>query len=291
MKPTNSTLNAILNSPEMIVADAYTIYLNDGAILRYTCGDTDIIYGGHTYSSGGAIGAIFNGGVNTALSWKTGLQVDTLNLEVAPRSGTIEGYDWFTAIRLGLLDGAQFNLGRFYMSTYGDTSAGLLSVFNGMVGEIEIDRMNVKLRINGYTDIFNQPLPRNLYQTNCLNTLYDSACTLNQASFAVSGTIGSSSTNNLLNCGLSQSTGYFDLGKFLMTSGVNNGLWRTVKAYVHGSPSTLSVGIPFYTPPSNGDTFTIYPGCDKTMSTCTNKFSNLTNFRGFPFIPENSTAA
>lgn len=291
MKPTNSTLNAILASPEFIVVDGYTITLNDGTILRYTSGDKDIVYSGHTYLSGGVNDAIFNGGMNATLHWKTGLEVDTLNLEVAPRGGTIEGYDWFSAVRVGLLDGAQFNLGRFYMSTYGDTSAGILTVFNGLVGEIQIDRMIVNLTINGYTELFNQPLPRNLYQANCLNTLYDSACTLNQASYAISGTVSSSSTGIAINCGLSQSSGYFDLGKFKMTSGVNNGLWRTVKTYVNGSPSVINIGIPFYTPPSNGDTFTIYPGCDKTMSTCSGKFSNLANFRGFPFIPENSTAS
>lgn len=290
MKPTNPALDAVLFSPEFVVADAYTIYLNDGNVLRYTSGDKDIVYG-VTYLCGGVNDAIFNGGMNSTLHWKTGLEVDTLSMEVAPRGGTIEGYDWFTAIRLGLLDGAQFSLDRFYMPTYGDTTAGPLNVFNGIVGEIQIDRMKVNLSINGYTELFNQPLPRNLYQANCLNTLYDSACTLNQASYAVSGTVSSGSTGISINCGLGQATGYFNLGKFLMTSGVNSGLWRTVKLYTNGSPSVISIGVPFYTPPSNGDTFTIYPGCDKTMATCTSKFSNLANFRGFPFIPENSTAA
>lgn len=290
MKPTNSTLNAILASPEFIVADAYTFYLVDGTILRYTNGDTDIVYNGNTYSAGGNNGAIFNGGVNTELSWKTGLEVDTLKFDVAPRSATVEGYDWFSAIRNGLFDGAQFSLGRFYMSTYGDTSAGLLIVFNGRTGEIDIDRTKVSFNINGFTELFNQPIPRNLYQTNCLNTLYDSACTLSQISFAISGTVSSGSTGSVINCGLSQATGYFTLGKMQFTSGINNGLWRTVQQYIHGSPSTININIPFYTSPSASDTFTIYPGCDKTMSTCTNKFSNLVNFRGFPFIPENSTA-
>jgi uncharacterized phage protein (TIGR02218 family) len=39
-----------------------------------------------------------------------------------------------------------------------------------------------------------------------------------------------------------------------------------------------------------GDSFSIYPGCDKQQSTCQNKFANLINFRRFPYIPENSTA-
>jgi len=29
----------------------------------------------------------------------------------------------------------------------------------------------------------------------------------------------------------------------------------------------------------------VYAGCDKTPQTCKNKFNNLQNFRGFPYIP------
>jgi len=34
-----------------------------------------------------------------------------------------------------------------------------------------------------------------------------------------------------------------------------------------------------------GDTFTIAPGCDKNVTTCKNKFSNVVNFHGEPYLP------
>ena len=34
-----------------------------------------------------------------------------------------------------------------------------------------------------------------------------------------------------------------------------------------------------------GDTIYLYPGCDRTLATCTAKFGNSANFGGFPFIP------
>jgi uncharacterized phage protein (TIGR02218 family) len=297
MKPTNSTLNAILASPEFIVADAYTFYLNDGTVLRYTSGDTDITYNGNTYSSGNLYdnsgnptGIIFNGGGGTSLSWKTGLEVDTLMFDISARGEKMEGYDWFTAIRLGLFDSGQFSLGRFYMTIYGDTSAGLLKIFDGMIGSIDAVRTKITFNIDGFTTVLNQPFPRNVYQASCLNTLYDSACTINQASYMVNGIVSSGSTGGVINSNLTNATGYFDLGKMKFTSGVNSGLWRSIKSYTNGSPSVLNINVPLYTPPANGDTFIIYPGCDRTMPTCTNKFSNLANFRGQPFIPENSTA-
>jgi hypothetical protein len=42
--------------------------------------------------------------------------------------------------------------------------------------------------------------------------------------------------------------------------------------------------------PAPGDTFIAYPGCDKTQSTCSGKFSNLVNFGGSPYIPVPETS-
>jgi hypothetical protein len=43
--------------------------------------------------------------------------------------------------------------------------------------------------------------------------------------------------------------------------------------------------IPLQSTPTPGDTFTVYQGCDHTPGTCASKFSNLANFRGFPYVP------
>jgi hypothetical protein len=39
-----------------------------------------------------------------------------------------------------------------------------------------------------------------------------------------------------------------------------------------------------------GDTFTAFPGCDKSLQTCTNKFQNQLNFGGEDLIPKPETA-
>ena len=36
---------------------------------------------------------------------------------------------------------------------------------------------------------------------------------------------------------------------------------------------------------AGGQTVAIYPGCDHLKETCKNKFNNLDNFGGFPWIP------
>ena len=94
----------------------------------------------------------------------------------------------------------------------------------------------------------------------------------------------------MINTILSQATGYFDLGTITFTSGVLSGLSRTVQSYIKGIPGTATLLGGFPSAPATGDTFNIYPGCDKLQGTCTNKFNNLTNFRGYPYVPINETA-
>jgi len=288
MKPTNDALNAVLALPNFIMVNAYIFTLIDGSVLYYCDGDRDIIYNGNTYKAGNASnGVIFNDGNKISLHWKTGLDVDTLEFVVAPRDALIEGTPFLSAIRNGIFDGADLTLGRFYMPTYGDTSAGLLIVFKGRVGEISAGRITANFKINSYTELLNMQIPRNLYQPACLNTLYDSACTLSKAAYAVNGTVNSGSTVSIINTSLGYGDGYFSQGIIKFTSGANAGFQRSVKNY---ASSQVSLYIPLGSAPLAGDTFTIYAGCDKSQSTCSNKFHNISNFRGFPYIPENSTA-
>jgi uncharacterized phage protein (TIGR02218 family) len=69
----------------------------------------------------------------------------------------------------------------------------------------------------------------------------------------------------------------------LFSSGINAGISATIKSAVAGV--SLSLAYPLLNAPGTGDAFTAYWGCDHTQNTCKNKFNNLANFRGFPYIP------
>ncbi len=87
---------------------------------------------------------------------------------------------------------------------------------------------------------------------------------------------------NFIKTNLSQADGYFTQGIISFTSGANNGVSRTVQWHGRGN---VAVGVPWPSAPAVGDTFTIAAGCDHTLATCTSKFGNQNNFRGFPYIP------
>jgi hypothetical protein len=90
-------------------------------------------------------------------------------------------------------------------------------------------------------------------------------------------------------------SGYYDLGTVVSTNGANIGFVRTIKQYQpfagNGTFDILQFALAFPYPIAVGDNFTIFAGCDKIMSTCSNKFNNIINFAGEPFIPCPETAA
>ncbi len=294
MKTISPAVLAILAGRQFSLVDLYTITLSDSSVHRYCSGDIDIVYAGNTYSCGGQTGPYFKReGQGSTITWQVGLQVSTLNIDVYPgSSGSINGIAWSTAVSIGIFDYADFRLDRAVMTTYGNVSAGIIpAIFVGTIGDITGGRgSGEQFIINSYNDLLNIQMPRNLYQSNCINTLFDPACTLIKASFAQALTVASGSTTNSINATLSQATGYFDLGSIAFTSGANNGIVRSVKTHTLGTPSTVAIFPPLYNTPAPGDTATIYPGCDKAIETCQGKFSNLVNFRGFPGVPAPETA-
>jgi uncharacterized phage protein (TIGR02218 family) len=291
MKPASTALINLLASRQFFSADLYLFSLVGGGQLTYCGGDKDIIWNNITWSAAGSVGPYFDRKDNKAkCHWKVGVEVDTLVFEVLPGSSTVLGDPFLSAVRQGIFDGAEMTLYRAFMPSYGNVAAGTVIMFVGRIAEIDAGRSVATFSVNSHLELLNQNMPRNLYQSGCLNTLYDIGCTLNKSSFAVSGSVTPGSTQSVINAALSQASGVFDMGVITFTSGANNGISRTVKTYFQANPSTVSIIVPLPSVPATGDNFTIYPGCDKQQSTCQGKFNNLANFRGFPYVPENSTA-
>ena len=79
-----------------------------------------------------------------------------------------------------------------------------------------------------------------------------------------------------------EDTTFYARGELEITGGDNIGHRRPIYNVVGG---TFTVFWPFPYAISAGDTYKVYPGCDKTGETCFTRFNNKIHFRGFPFIP------
>lgn len=279
----SAQLIALLESGrQFLMADLYDFVTLGGTYYRYTNADVDITWNGNTYASNGLR-------LKRSRTRRVrGLEVDTLDITVYPTDADlIEGVPFLQALGTGALTGASVTLWRAFMETWGDTAPGALWQFSGRLSVGPMSRTQAQLKVRSDLELLNIQMPRNVYQPACIHTLYDSGCTLSQAGFGVSNTAQAGSTKTSIVNSLAQGAGYFDQGKLFWLTGANAGVTRTVKSYV---PGILVPSLPLPYTPAAGDTFTVYPGCDKMQATCSSKFANLVNFRGYPYIPVPETA-
>lgn len=301
MKPISTQLlNNVLPSRQYFIADAWTLQLgNLGTnVLRYTSGDQSIVGSdGQTYASGVGTGPYFDRRDNKArIQSSTGVEVDSIYIDITPGSATWFGAPIQQAIRYGLLDGAEIILDRYFMPTYGDTRAGPVRKFVGRVAMATFGRSVVTLTCNSHKELLDIMMPQRLFQPGCTNTLGDPNCTVNLPSLAVAMTVSSASISNIAFTanlgavnGVAALAGAWNFGKVTFTSGVLNGLTRTI----HFTGPANAVSFVGYWPAAaaSGDTCLVFPGCTRNLFDINGcpKYANQTHFRGYPFVPQPST--
>lgn len=274
----------LLTAKSMVYADLYTITLNGGAVIRWTSADFAIAYSGNTWLRGPAI---FDNG----LTQKRGVQVDTIDITVyADATTQISGVPFLTFVRNKGLDGATITVQRVMGTDLASGIGGGYVRFSGRVSEVKaLSKTEVTLSCSSWLELLNVDMPTNILSTACINVLYGPACSLNKTSYAAAGTTSAGGTVTTFGTSLTaQATGYFDLGYIVFSSGANSGLQRTIKTHITGGSFTLVT--PLVAAPAAGDAFTAYPGCTRTQAVCLTKFGNLSNFRGFPYVPPPETA-
>ena len=283
MKTTTAPVIAAINAARLAIdaplayAECYTFTLATGVVLAWTNFDSTIVYNGTTFS---ATGPLVQG-----LKYKAavGLEVDKQQITIAARpTDLISGSPVLNAIREGAFDGAVVERTRVFMSTPGGTVIGGVLLFHGRVSTIDaVGRTSAQLTVASDLVILDYDMPRNLFQPTCVHTLYDTGCRLVRATYSTNGTVGSASTQTVINW--SGAVKAHAQGSLIWTSGLNANLRATVKSAVSGTSLTL-----MYPQPSAvaaGDTFSVAYGCSHTMATCQSRFNNISNFKGFPFVP------
>jgi uncharacterized phage protein (TIGR02218 family) len=179
-----------------------------------------------------------------------------------------------------------------------NVSAGGTPYFQGTIQSLDnLGRFSVDMTVEDYLAQLTVQMPPTLFQTGCTHTVYDLGCdpagTL-KSSKTITGKVGATVTSGAQFYttpsgggswnGTTYPDGYFALGVITFTSGVNNGFSMKVKQFFNANGVAM-LSFPMPTPPTAGDTFSWFPGCDYQQSTCTNKFGNLAHYKGMPFIP------
>lgn len=154
----------------------------------------------------------------------------------------------------------------------------------GPVTSFQVDEREATLRVaSAFVNALAQPVPGRVWQTPCNHVLYDARCTIDPAGFTTSTTVTGISADGTVHVG---STG--GIIDFLAAGQMVNTRTGERRQVVSNNALTdVIINFPFKDLVV-GDTVHLIAGCDHSLLVCINKFANVINFGGHPYLPENN---
>ncbi len=278
MKTLPTGLQAHLDTGTTTLAWCWRLTRSDGQVFGFTDHDLPLTFDGTTFEPESGF---------TASEIRTGsdLSVDAQDAEGVLTSTTITETD--------ILEGRWDNAGvEIWRVNWQDTSQRVL-MRRGAIGQVRRGRVQFVAEMRSLAHVLNQTIGRT-FQATCDASLGDARCgvDLSDPAWKGSGAVMTVDGDRAFTVsGLSAYTdGWFALGTLGWTGGANAG--RKGEVLTHAAGST-NVTVTLLEAPvlaiAAGDTFDITAGCDKLFETCTGRFANGVNFRGFPHIPGQDT--
>ncbi|MET4130218.1 DUF2163 domain-containing protein [Roseovarius sp. MBR-6] len=278
MKSLSPALQAHLDEGTTTLAWVWRITRSDGVTFGFTDHDRTLSLIGTDFEPESGLTA-------SEVRSGSGLSVDAQDAEGVLSSDRITETD----ILDGRWDNAQVELWRV---NWGDTSQRVL-LRRGAVGQIRRGRMAFVAEVRSLAHVLGQTVGRT-FQAGCDAALGDARCgiDLENAVYKGTGVVTELLRDRAFRAsGLAGfEAGWFASGTLTWTSGANAGRIAEVLAHeLAGTVATLTLLEASVRAIGEGDSFIARAGCDKRIATCTAKFANVLNFRGFPHIPGQDT--
>jgi uncharacterized phage protein (TIGR02218 family) len=274
MKTLSPALQAHLDDGTTTLSWCWRICRADGVALGFTDHDRALSFDGTAFEpeSGFAASEIRGG---------SDLAVDAQDATGVLTSDRINETD----ILDGRWDNAAVELWRV---NWADTSQRVL-LRRGAVGQIRRGRMAFVAEVRSLAHVLGQTVGRT-FQAGCDAALGDARCgiDLENARYKGTGVVTDLLRDRaFMASGLSGfEAGWFTSGTLNWTSGANAG--RITEVLGHGLDGSIAILTLLEAPVravAEGDSFIARAGCDKHIATCSARFANTANFRGFPNIP------
>jgi len=274
MKNLPPALQAHLDDGTTTLSWCWRISRSDGVALGFTDHDRTLSFDGTAFEpeSGFAASEIRAG---------SDLAVDAQDATGVLSSNRITETD----ILDGRWDNAAVELWRV---NWADTGQRVL-LRRGAVGQIRRGRMAFVAEVRSLAHVLGQTVGRT-FQAGCDAALGDARCGINLDNPIYKG---AGMVTDLLRdrAFLASGLSGFDAGRFTSgtlnwSSGANAG--RIAEVLAHGLDGSIAALTLLEAPVraiAEGDSFVARAGCDKRIATCSARFANVANFRGFPNIP------
>jgi uncharacterized phage protein (TIGR02218 family) len=265
-------LQTHLDTGTTTLCHCWRVTLKTNETLGFTDHDVPLTFDGTLFEADAGFTA---SNIDSSL----GLSVDNLDAEGALSSA------WLDEVRLrrGDFDHAAIEIWRV---NWADVAQRVL-MRKGHLGEVTYGDGAFKAEVRGLSHLLSQQKGR-LYQFGCDAELGDARCGVNvsSAAYADAGVIVSVEEAALVLSGIAFADDWATRGRLSFSSGAGIGKSVGVKRQRNAGVLTrvdLWAALPFAV--AAGDGVVLTAGCDKQFATCRAKFSNATNFRGFPHMP------
>lgn len=280
MKTLPSALKASLESGVTTLCWCWRVTRRDGVQMGFTDHDRDVDFDGTTFEAATGFSA-------SEINESVGLGVDNLEVSGALSSSRLTEED----LSAGFYDDAEVELYRVDWQA----PENRILMRTGSIGEVSRSGIAFKAEVRGLAHYLQQPKGR-LFQYTCDADVGDARCmvNLNLASYLGNGAVLEFESSRKFKATLLGTfpNDFFSRGLLEFTSGPALGQKLEVKAHVkRNGVVTIECWEPVREPLTDGVTFDVRAGCDKTITTCRTKFANAENFRGFPHMPGNDFIA
>lgn len=274
MRTVSVGLGAHLQSETVTLATCWRVECQDGDVFGFTDHDADLLVDSQAYVAS-------SGFSRTALASNATLAVDNVELDGLLVSAAISEQD----VRAGKFDYAKVEI---FLVNWADLSQGRMLMLKGRFGEARLTPRGVfHAELRGMSQALSQSYGE-LYGPECRASLGDGRCKVNLSVLKQSGTVDAvldgGQRRIFTTAGISAAAGFFDFGLVVWTSGNNSGASQEIVSW-DPSDDQCELFLPMGYVIQPGDAFDFYPGCDKRLATCRDRYSNAVNFRGEPHLP------
>lgn len=269
-----------LTATQLKITELYIFEMTNGAIARFTNHSANVAYGGNTYQ---AIPI-----KRSNIAYHSELQVDKVTITLGIIGVTVgaASHTIPQIIKRGFIKNAHVYI---YLVDYVALDSTTLLFEGWATGGISYNQGELTVDCSSLLDKLNAKFPKYIYSEFCQHQLFGLYCGLTKASYLESGTATAGTTTQIIYASVfafsNHASGYWLRGEITFTSGDNNGISRSIVEHGDGYIKTL---VPFIDTIAVGNTFSVYPGCDKSGATCESKFNNYSNFFGFEYCPSPS---
>ena len=274
MKNISNNLKELLEKNYLKLAKCFKITLKNGDIIGLTEHSQDLLIDNLIYNSSYGFESD-NSNFTTDLSSNNseiiGL-IDNNNIQIKD-------------VLSGKFDNAKVEI--FYINL-DDESLEKIHITTGNIIKINVNDGKIHFLIDNILNILDKTIG-DIYSPLCRAQFCDHKCALDINKYTFTSKITSIINDteflyDISNIGTKEKN-YFKYGIITFTSGKNINQSMEIK---QSFDNNIILNTKLNYPLNVGDIFKIVVGCDKTISTCINKFNNAINFRGEPNITSTS---